>query len=170
VTHAPPNMKPIHLLPIFTLALCSNVVAQESKPAAAAPEMALHSPSEIQWKDGPPSLPAGAKIAVLEGDPSKDGMFVMRVRLPDGYHVPAHTHPKPERVTVLSGTFKLAMGDNPKKADARTLTAGTYGYWPPGMVHAVWIEGETIVQFHGTGPWAINYVNPADDPRTAKKP
>jgi len=126
-------------------------------------------PADIQWKDGPASLPRGAKIAVLEGDPTKEGMFVMRVRVPDGFHIPAHTHPKPERVTVIQGTFKLAMGDNPRLAAARILPAGTYGVWPPGMVHAVWIEGETIVQFHGLGPWAINYVNPADDPRNAKK-
>jgi quercetin dioxygenase-like cupin family protein len=129
----------------------------------------LYPPTDIQWKDGPPSLPAGAKIAILEGDPAKEGMFVMRVKLPDGYHVPAHTHPKPERVTVIQGTFKLAMGDHPKKENAKALPAGTYGVWPPGMVHAVWIEGETIVQFHGQGPWTINYVNPADDPRNAKK-
>ena len=129
----------------------------------------LYAPAEIQWKDGPPSLPKGAKIAVLEGDPAKEGMFVMRVRVPDGFHIPAHTHPKAERVTIIQGTFKLAMGDNPKKINARILPAGTYGVWPPGMVHAVWIEGETIVQFHGMGPWVINYVNPTDDPRNAKK-
>jgi len=58
---------------------------------------------------------------------------------------------------------------DPKRAEARSLPAGTYGVWPPGMVHAVWTEGETIVQFHGMGPWVINYVNPVDDPRNAKK-
>lgn len=129
----------------------------------------LYPPKEIQWKDGPASLPKGAQIAVLEGDPAKDGMFAMRVRVPDGYHIPAHTHPKPERVTIIQGKFNLAMGENPKRADAHALPTGTYGIWPPGMVHAVWIEGETIVQFHGMGPWVINYVNPADDPRNAKK-
>lgn len=128
----------------------------------------LHRPAGIQWKDGPASLPPGAKITVLEGDPSKEGMFVMRVRVPDGYHIPAHTHPKPERVTIIQGTFKLAMGDSPKLADAEVLPTGTYGVWPPGMIHAVWTEGETIVQFHGMGPWIINYVNPSDDPRNKK--
>ena len=93
----------------------------------------------------------------------------MRVRVPDGFHIPAHTHPKPERVTVIQGTFKLAMGENPRLADARILPAGTFGMWPPGMIHAVWTEGETIVQFHGVGPWVINYVNPADDPRNTQK-
>lgn len=146
------------------------VVGQPGAHEAMSTQAHLYSPANIQWKDGPASLPKGAKIAVLEGDPAKEGMFVMRVRVPDGFHIPAHTHPKLERVTVISGTFKLAMGDHPKPADAHVLPAGTYGVWPPGMVHAVWIEGETVVQFHGMGPWVINYVNPADDPRNAKKP
>lgn len=129
----------------------------------------LHIAEKIEWKDGPPSLPPGAKFAVLEGDPAKEGMFVMRLMVPDGYRIPAHTHPKQERVTILQGKFHLAMGDQPKRESAQLLAAGSYGTWPPGMVHAVWIEGETIIQLHGMGPWAINYVNPADDPRKAKK-
>jgi quercetin dioxygenase-like cupin family protein len=148
---------------------CLTLVAQQATHDAKMAEANLYPPANIKWKDGPPSLPPGAKFAVLEGDPGKEGMFVMRVRLPDGFHIPAHTHPKPERVTVIQGTFKLAMGDNPKLAAAHVLPAGTYGVWPPGMVHAAWVEGETIVQLHGIGPWAINYVNPADDPRNAKK-
>jgi len=145
------------------------LLAQQVNHDNTAAHANLYLPADIQWKEGPPSLPSGAKFAVLEGDLTKEGMFVIRVRLPDGYHVPAHTHPKPERVTVIQGTLKLAMGDNPKLADARVLPAGSYGVWPPGMVHAVWTQGETILQFHGIGPWAINYVNPADDPRNTKK-
>lgn len=145
------------------------LLAQQDTHDAKSVHANLYPPADIQWKDGPPSLPRGAKIAVLEGDPAKEGMFVMRVRVPNGFHIPAHTHPKPERVTIIQGKFLLAMGDNPKRAEARSLPAGTYGVWPPGMVHAVWTEGETIVQFHGMGPWLINYVNPADDPRNAKK-
>jgi quercetin dioxygenase-like cupin family protein len=163
-------MKPIPLLAaLVTLALPSTLLhAQHAAGEKAATHANLYPPTEIQWKAGPPSLPKGAQIAVLEGDPAKEGMFVMRVRVPDGFHIPAHTHPKPERVTILQGTFKLAMGENPQKASAQALVAGTYGVWPPGMVHAVWTEGETIVQFHGMGPWVINYVNPADDPRNKK--
>ncbi|MDQ3623631.1 MAG: cupin domain-containing protein [Verrucomicrobiota bacterium] len=148
---------------------CTSLIGQGAFHEAKSTHASLYTPADIRWKDGPASLPPGAKIAILEGDPTKEGMFVMRVRVPDGFHIPAHTHPKPERVTVIQGTFKLAMGDNPKLAEARVLAAGTYGVWPPGMVHAVWIEGETIVQIHGMGPWNIHYVNPADDPRNAKK-
>ncbi len=165
-------MKRNHLLAIFITATMplTLLVGQQSGHDMKAPHAALYPPADIQWKDGPASLPKGAQIAVLEGDPAKEGMFVMRVRVPDGFHIPAHTHPKPERVTVISGTFKLAMGDHLTQAAATPLPAGTYGVWPPGMVHAVWTEGETIVQFHGMGPWVINYVNPADDPRNVKKP
>jgi quercetin dioxygenase-like cupin family protein len=128
----------------------------------------LYRPGKIVWKDGPPSLPPGAKFAVLEGDPGKPGPFVFRVKAPDGYRIPPHTHPKPERVTVLSGTFHIGTGDTFDPAKGRAMPTGTYGTWPPGMKHFVWATGETILQFHGDGPWTITYVNPADDPRTTK--
>jgi quercetin dioxygenase-like cupin family protein len=127
--------------------------------------MKLWTPDAMEWTDGPPSLPAGAKVAILEGDPNQEGFFVMRVRIPDGYRVPPHTHPKTERVTILGGTLHLAMGDRLDRASAKPMPAGSYGYWPAGMKHAAWAEGETTLQIHGTGPWEINYLNPADDPR-----
>lgn len=129
----------------------------------------LYLAADLKWQDGPPSLPAGAKFAVLEGDPTKPGPFVMRIKLPDGYQLPPHTHPKPERVTVMSGTFHVGMGEQFDKAKAKAMPTGTYGTWPAGMKHFVWVKGETVVQFHGDGPWTITYVNPADDPRQEKK-
>jgi quercetin dioxygenase-like cupin family protein len=133
------------------------------------PGPAVHWPDTLVWKDGPPSLPPGAKMAVLEGDPTKKGPFVFRVKVPDGYRIAPHTHPRPERVTVLAGSFHLGMGEKFDPKHAQALPAGTYGTWPAGMAHFVWVEGETVVQFHGDGPWAIDYVNPADDPRNRKK-
>ena len=123
---------------------------------------------KIKWQEGPPSLPKGAKIAVLEGDPAKEGPFVFRVKIPDGYRVPPHTHPKTERITVISGTFNVGMGDKFDQTATKPMPAGTYGYWPAGMKHFVWAKGETILQFHGMGPWSINHVNPNDDPRKPK--
>lgn len=128
----------------------------------------IHPPDNLVWTDGPPSLPPGAKIAVLEGDPTKPGPFVFRVKVPDGYRIPPHTHPQPERVTVIAGSFHLGMGDKFDSKKATTLPAGTYGTWPAGMKHFVWVEGETVVQFHGDGPWRIQYLDPADDPRAKK--
>ena len=132
-------------------------------------EMHFYPPTSIEWKAGPAAIPPGAKMAVLEGDPTKDGPFVVRFQFPDGYHIAPHTHPKTERVTVISGTLLLAMGENLDRTAAKILTAGTYGFWPAGMKHTAWSEGETIIQLHGMGPWQITYVNPADDPRNAKK-
>jgi len=128
----------------------------------------LHPMSEIEWKAGPPSLPKGAQIAVLEGDPTKEGPFVFRVKVPDGFRIPPHTHPKTERVTVISGTFNIGMGAAFDQSITQAMPAGTYGFWEPGMKHFVWVKGETVVQFHGMGPWSIQYVNPADDPRNQK--
>jgi hypothetical protein len=128
----------------------------------------LNIPDQMKWQDGPASLPKGAKIAVLEGDPMKEGPFVFRVKVPDGYRIPPHTHPKTERVTVVAGTFNIGMGKTFDANATKPMPAGTYGYWEAGMEHFVWVKGETIVQFHGTGPWSINYVNPADDPRKQK--
>jgi hypothetical protein len=94
---------------------------------------------------------------------------VFRVKAPDGYRIPPHTHPKTERVTVIAGTFHIGMGDKFDEKAATAMPAGTYGYWKAGMKHFVWVKGETIVQFHGEGPWSIQYVNPADDPRNQRQ-
>lgn len=122
-----------------------------------------------KWREGPPSLPKGAMIAVLEGDPAKEGPFVFRVKLPDGYRVPPHTHTKTERVTVISGTFNIGMGDKFDEKATKAMPAGTYGHWAAGMKHFVWAKGETVLQFHGMGPWTIEYVSPKDDPRNKKE-
>jgi Domain of unknown function (DUF4437) len=132
-------------------------------------ELELFSADNIKWQEGPPSLPNGAMIAVLEGDPTKEGPFVFRVKLPDGYRVPPHTHPKTERVTVISGTFNVGMGEKFDEKAGKPMPTGTYGHWPEGMKHFAWAKGETVLQFHGIGPWSIKYLNPNDDPRNKKK-
>lgn len=131
-------------------------------------EMSLYPAAEIQWKEGPASLPAGAKFAVLEGDPAKEGFFTMRLWLPDGFKIPPHWHPKVEHVTVISGTFNVGMGDKFDQTATRAMPAGTFGFWSADMKHFAWAKGETVLQLHGTGPWMITYVNPSDDPRKPK--
>src|SRR5579864_3021842 len=81
------------------------LVAYSAPHEEGSDDVALFPAADIKWRAGPPSLPKGALMAVLEGDPTKEGPFVFRVKVPDGYKVPPHTHPKTERVTVLSGTF-----------------------------------------------------------------
>ena len=138
--------------------------------AFGADDHVLTSPDTVKWSAGPPDLPKGAEIAVIAGDPGKEGApFVIRARLPAGYRIAPHTHPGDEYVTVLSGTFHIGMGDRFDAKLGRAMPAGTFGTWPAGMTHFVWAEGETTVQFHGDGPWTISYVNPDDDPRGADK-
>jgi hypothetical protein len=74
------------------------------------------SPQDIKWGPAPAMLPPGAEAAVLFGDPSKEGLFVLRLKFPKGYRVPPHTHPVDEVLTVISGTFSIGMG---KSADQR---------------------------------------------------
>ncbi|HEX3230258.1 MAG TPA: cupin domain-containing protein, partial [Pyrinomonadaceae bacterium] len=93
-------------------------------------DMRLYPPTTIEWKPGPAALPPGAKMAALEGDPTKEGPFVVRFQFPDGYHVAPHTHPKTERVTVISGALLLAIGDALDRRSAKKLPAGSFGYWP----------------------------------------
>jgi len=163
----------IFITPTLIAALCVGLplmrLAGHASAETAPSSEGFYAPDTIEWKPGPPSLPAGAKMAVLEGDPTKEGPFVMRLQVPAGYHIAPHTHPKTERVTVISGTMLLAMGDNLDRSAAKTLNAGTYAFWPAGMKHTAWFDGATTIQLHGIGPWQINYVNPADDPRNAKK-
>jgi hypothetical protein len=147
---------------LFVLVLLSAAAAQHQ-------EAKIYPATAIKWTEGPPSLPKGAKIAILEGDLAKQEPFVFRVKLPDGYRIAPHLHPKPERVTVIAGTLNIGMGDQFDETKLKPMQAGTYGTWPAGMKHFATVKGETILQLHGIGPWSIQYVNPADDPRNDKK-
>jgi quercetin dioxygenase-like cupin family protein len=121
-------------------------------------------PSEIKWVDAP-SIGPGAKLAVLEGDLKQAAPFTIRLKLPPNFKIPVHTHPEFERVTVLSGTFYLGIGDTFDAAKARAYPAGGVTMIPMGMPMYAFTTGEeSVVQLHGTGPWGIHYLNPAEDP------
>jgi quercetin dioxygenase-like cupin family protein len=102
---------------------------------------------------------------VLYGDPAKDGLFAMRLKLPKGYQIPPHTHPKPEVVTVISGIFQLGMGETADQEKAQPLPTGSFFALPPAMAHYAFTEEETVIQLNSFGPWALNYVRQEDDPR-----
>jgi hypothetical protein len=127
--------------------------------------MGLFLPGNIRWTAGPASLRPGAQAAVLEGDPTREGVFTMRLRLPPGFEVRPHWHSQVEHVTVLAGVLHFGMGEKFDRAATRPMPAGSFGYWPIGMRHFAWAEGETVLQLHGRGPWTVTYVDPADDPR-----
>jgi quercetin dioxygenase-like cupin family protein len=118
----------------------------------------------MQWGPAPPALPKGAQAAVLSGDPGKAGPFTIRLKVPAGYKVPAHNHPSAEAVTVISGNFNIGMGDKLDEAKAEKLSPGSFADLPANMNHFAFADTESIIQINSEGPFAITYVNPADDP------
>jgi len=139
---------------------CLGVSAGLAQP----PPHMMVTPGELNWTDVP-SLPAGAKLAVIEGPVTEPVPFTFRLKLPANYQIPAHWHPAIEHVTVISGTFNMGVGDKLDTAKTRPLAAGSVAIMQPKTNHFAWTKEETIVQVHGVGPWGITYVNPADDPR-----
>jgi len=126
-------------------------------------------PSELKWNDVP-ALGPGVKIAILEGDLKAAGPLMMRIKLPPNAKVAPHTHPSLEHVTVLSGTFYLGIGEKVDTSKARAYPAGGVVVIPQGMpMFAFAKDKETIIQVHGIGPWATNYLKPAGAPAAKKK-
>ena len=175
------NSRNTHIMKKIVI-LCSVIVgaaafviaAEEKKPeehakTASTTEHKVIAPSDLKWGEMPPGLPAGAKMAVLSGDPTKAGPFTVRMQASAGYKILPHTHPTPERLTVISGTFRLGMGDKFDEAATHEMSPGSYVVLPPGMTHFVSLTSETIVQIDSEGPFKIKYVNAADDPRNVKK-
>ena len=143
------------------VALAGAVVAEETKPAGHVVVAA----ADVRWGEAPPALPRGAQLVVLAGDPGQALPFVLRLKLPAGYTIAPHWHPTAENVTVLSGTFAVGMGEKYDEAALKSLPAGSYAQMPAEMRHFAKARTAAVVQVHGTGPFALNYVNPADDPR-----
>jgi quercetin dioxygenase-like cupin family protein len=152
---------------VFALMLGVLAFAQGGKPAApAVSKHVMMSADQVKWGPGPGSLPPGAQMAVMDGDPTQKGVpFVIRAKLPAGYRVPPHWHPTDEHLLVLSGTLMVGAGDKMDPASAHSLGPGDYSKMPAKMHHFAMTKGETIFQVHGVGPFDTVYVNPADDPR-----
>src|SRR5215210_5385978 len=134
-------------------------------PVEASAEHKVLTPQDVTWSPGPASLQKGAEVAVLFGGPSKDGPSAMRLKMPKGYQIAPHSHPKPEVVTVISGTFRIGMGETADPSKAKAVPTGGFVAITPGMAHYAGSDEETIIQLNSTGPWTLNYVNPKDDPR-----
>jgi len=126
-------------------------------------------PADLKWGPAPPSLPPGAQAAVLSGDPSKEGMFTIRLKFPANYAVAPHHHPAPELVTVIEGTVALGMGETADKAKARSLGVAGFVELPAKMNHYVFTDTGVTIQITSHGPFQVVYVNAADDPRNAAK-
>ena len=152
-------MRAVRLAAVAAVALISGAAAFGSAGhgVAAAP-----SPN---WGPAPPFFPAGARFAVMQGDPSGTGVYTVRLEMPAGYVIKPHWHPTDEYVTVLSGRFLVGMGDSVDTQQTMALGQDGFVTAPAQAHHFAVAARRTVVQVHGMGPFAITYVNPADDPR-----
>jgi quercetin dioxygenase-like cupin family protein len=153
----------------LTLVWMPSLLGDYRASASAATHATPHTsvvPDDLRWGACPPAVPAGASCAVVEGDLSARGaLFGFRIKMPDGYQVPAHFHPADEHVLVLSGVFNLGLGERLDPEATRPMPAGSFLVMPKGVPHFVWAKGETILHIYAVGPWGMTYVNPGDDPR-----
>ena len=135
----------------------------------ASTEKHAFTPDAIPYGPPPPFLAPGAQLAVIEGDPgAQTGGYTVRLKMPDGYRIAPHWHPLRENVTVISGTFKVGMGDHFDESKMAPFPAGSFAYLDPDMHHYAMASGEVVVQVHGKSPLQFNYVNPSDDPSKKK--
>lgn len=135
-------------------------------PALAKDGHVMATPSTVAWAPGPPSIPKGAQSAILYGNPGKAELFALRLKLPESYHIPPHTHPRPEVVTVISGTVHFGTGEKADRDNTQAFEAGSFVVFEPGMAHYLFTDEEVVLQLNSTGPWSLEYVNPGDKPRS----
>jgi quercetin dioxygenase-like cupin family protein len=131
------------------------VLGQSAVPANAADSPAIIQPEALTWAPFT-ALPPGTQIAVLQGDPSKAGPFVVRLKLPAGYEIMTPSHPTDEVVTVVSGKLRMAFGDKADASGAQGLAPGSFMILPAGAYHRLWSDAESVVEIHSTGPFGIN--------------
>jgi quercetin dioxygenase-like cupin family protein len=147
----------IALASVALLALGAAVLHGQDTTAAKKPE--------LTWAPAPPVFPKGATMAVVSGDPTKEGMFTIQLAIPDGYRIAPHFHPTDESVEIVKGTFLLGMGDTFDESKTKEMKAGEKTSIAANMHHYARAKGATVVSVTAMGPFALTYVNPADDPQ-----
>jgi quercetin dioxygenase-like cupin family protein len=153
------------LLTLFSIAACAPSPTDAQSVSANNRESEHHGGQDFKWGPAPAIFPPGAQMAVLQGDPGSTSLFTVRLRMPDNYKIPPHTHPTDEIVTVIRGTFRVGMGETFQRRDMLTLGDGGFVVAPANHAHFALTRGQTIVQVHAMGPFAMTYVNPADTPK-----
>src|ERR1700730_15991730 len=131
----------------------------------ASSEKHAFTPDDIPYGPVPAFVPAGAQLAVLEGNPgAPSGDYTVRLQMPDRYRIAPHCHPQREKVIVMAGSFKVGKGDSFEESKMAAFPASSFAYLDPNMHLYAMASGEVVVQIHGTSPLLFNYVNPNDDP------
>lgn len=143
---------------LIGLGLTPHLLDAQAGPPRALPPGAIQIQGDsAAWIDAPPSLPAGTRMMLLEGDPRSEGLFTMRLRLPAGARLQPHTHAQDERVTIFSGLVRVGFGDAFDEARMTSFGPGSFYINPAGSRHYVWVVEETVMQLTGLGPWEIRY-------------
>jgi hypothetical protein len=151
---------------VVSLVGATFVQAQQQRPARAdtgTDTVIRLTPDELTWTAGPPMLPPGAMMAVIEGSFSRPGPFTVRLKFPANYRIPPHWHPVKVTVTVISGSFNMGFGDELDLGKGKMLPAGSIFEMPATIHHFGWTTEETIIQEHGVGPLSMNYLKPVHD-------
>jgi hypothetical protein len=147
------------------VAACLLIVVIPVLQAQAAPTTTAQA---LTWGPAPAVFPAGAKMAVVSGDPSRKAPFTVQLSMPAGYKVPPHFHPTAELVEVKSGTLLVGMGDAFDLSKAQAMVVGAKTIVPAKLHHFASAKGATVIAVTALGPFALTYVNAADDPQGAK--
>ncbi len=129
---------------------------EQAKPATGLIQIDA---STVAFKPGPPMMPKGVELAVLEGDPKAAGIFTLRLKAPPGFLLAPHTHPVDERVTVISGSISVGFGSQVDKQQARLFKAGAFYVNPQGSAHYVFSDEGAILQITGLGPWKVEFLS-----------
>ena len=140
------------------VAASADATSSATSPAvapAAAPVVVPAGNAKFQ----PVSGMTGVQYAVLWGDPTKaGGQYAARYKIADGVKFPVHTHPMSEQVTVLEGTFLVAVGSKWDASKLTPLPAGSYVEIPANLPHYAQAKGDVIVEIHGIGPDKMDLV------------
>jgi len=139
-------------------------------PALHAQAAPTAKPALLHWGPAPGVFPKGAKMAVVAGDPAQATPFTVELAMPAGYKIPPHFHPTDEAVAVKKGTLLIGMGDTFDASKMKPMKVGATGSVPANAHHFAAVRGATVISVSAMGPFAMTYVNPADDPQkqTAK--
>jgi len=124
----------------------------------------IHS-EDVSWNSFP-SFPAAARLAVLVGDPTKPGPYLIRVKIPGGVKMLPHKHPEDRIYTVMSGVFYIGLGETFDGDEVTAYPSGSVIVLPGDTWHFHWAKsGEYVTQVSAIGPLGLEYHDSDDDPR-----
>jgi quercetin dioxygenase-like cupin family protein len=124
-------------------------------------------PEDVDWKPFQ-AFPPSARLAVLIGELTQAGPYVVRVKVPSGVKLMPHRHPEDRVYTVMSGVFYIGLGDRFNGDEVKAYPPGSVIVLPGDTWHFHWAKsGEYVTQVTAIGPLGLEYKDAKDDPRNA---